>query len=414
MNASTFLRALAIALLCLIGVSGLAGCAKKPGQALATPAKNTVAFAKRSASFGIDLFKSLYDPDASVNMVLSPFSVTEALAMALNGASGETLEAMGTVLNFVDLTGPEMNAASRELCDILMGSDSTRELFLANSVWLRKGFDFDKDFVAAVKDAFKVEASVLDFTVPSSVNKVNDWVKRKTKGKIESILDSIGPNDVAYLVNAVYLRADWSDEFNPNKTTDALFHTPSSQVTVKMMRRQAEYAYLSGDGFRSVRIPYGGGSMAMYVFLPDEDVGLGGFLENMTSSKWERWMESYEKRNLSLRMPRFTAKYETLMNDALKSMGMDIAFDYSRADFRGMSATKDQNPGIFIGKVIHKGFISVGEKGTEAAAATGVVMETTSIPLEPELSVVLDRPFFYAIRDDVTGAVLFMGTLVNP
>ncbi len=125
-------------------------------------------------------------------------------------------------------------------------------------------------------------------------------------------------------------------------------------------------------------------------------------------------MESYDKKTLSLGMPRFTVKYETLMNDALKAMGMDIAFDWDRADFRGMSSSKDRNPGIYISKVMHKGFIAVGEKGTEAAAATGVVMGTTSMPLEPELSVVLNRPFFYAIRDDVTGAVLFMGTVVDP
>ncbi len=407
-------RVLLCILVCALSVLALAGCATKPNPVNATPAKNTVSFAKRSASFGIDLFKSIYDPADSMNIVMSPFSVTEALAMALNGASGETLEDMSRVLNFGDLTIPEMNAASEELCAILMGSDPTRQLLLANSVWLRDGYPFDKDFINSVEEAFEAEARVLDFTSPNSVRKVNDWVKQKTKGKIESILDSIGVNDLAYLVNAIYLKADWSDEFDPNKTSDARFSTPTSQVTVKMMRRKAEYAYLSGDGFQSVRIPYGGGSTAMYVFLPDEDVGLEGFIEDMASQNWERWMESYQKKTVSLGMPRFTGKYETLMNDALKSMGMDIAFDCDRADFRGMSSTKDRNPGIFIGRVIHKGFISVGEKGTEAAAATGVVMETKSMPLEPELSVVLNRPFFYVIRDDVTGAALFMGTVVDP
>ena len=401
-------------LLCALGATGFAGCVTKPNPVMATPAKNTVSFAQRSASFGIDLFKSLCDPVTPENMVLSPFSVTEALAMALNGAAGETLDAMNRVLELDGLTLAEMNAASKELCAILLGADPTRQLLSANSVWLRDGYRFDEAFVDAVKDAFAAEAKTLDFTSPRSVNKVNDWVKGKTKGKIESILDSIGPNDLAYLVNAIYLKADWSHAFDPNKTSDARFTTPSSQVTVKMMRRKAEYAYLSGDGFQSVRIPYGGGSMAMYVFLPDEEAGLSDFVEAMTAADWNRWMESYDKKTLSLGMPRFTVKYETLMNDALKAMGMDIAFDCDRADFRGMSSSKDRNPGIYISKVTHKGFIAVGEKGTEAAAATGVVMGTTSMPLEPELSVVLNRPFFYAIRDDVTGAVLFMGTVVDP
>jgi len=314
------------------------------------------------------------------------------------------------------------------------------QLEIANSLWVRQGIPLAEDFVETNEMYYEAEVSALDFYDPAATKVINAWVKDKTHDKIESIIDRLTAEDVLLLVNAVYFNGKWEHEFNEKVTADRDFHlSDGSAKRHPFMRRNAEYPYYRGEGFQAISLPYGNGRVSMLVFLPDrwegeefgvvDDEGeviaepgplpdfgqaLAGFVEQLTPENWDRWLDSLRTIEGDIILPKFKHEYEQTLNDVLTELGMGDAFDPTKADFNGMLPAPIDMP-FYISKVLHKTFVEVNEQGTEAAAVTSVQMAMTAMPMEEEtFTMTCDRPFFYAIRDDRTGTVLFMGAVTDP
>ncbi|MGH9755881.1 MAG: serpin family protein [Blastocatellia bacterium] len=369
--------------------------------------------AAASNAFGFDLFQQLQRQAANKNVFFSPLSVTTALAMTYNGAVGETKNAMARALKIEGMNHAELNSASAELLKALKSSDPKIDLAIANSLWARAGVRFNEDFLARNRRFYGAEVATLDFNSPQSVETINRWVGANTKGKISRIIDQIAPDQVMFLINAVYFKGQWQKRFEKKLTQPQPFHMlGGQQKQVPMMAQSGNYLYYRGDKFQAVSLPYGNGGVSLYLFLPDQGSAIGDFLKGLGDRKWEEWMNSFNDTPGDVKLPRFKMEYEKTLNDSLKALGMGAAFSGSEADFSGIRAERD----LFISEVKHKAVAEVNEEGTEAAAATSVGVGITSAvrPTPERFTFIADRPFLMAIRDSQTGAILFMGTVMEP
>ncbi len=366
-----------------------------------------------NTEFGFNLFNEIWESEQNQNIFISPFSVSVALAMTLNGASGETEQAMTDTLQLHNLSSDTINSSFYQLQNTLQTSDPKVTLTIANSLWGREGFQFKTDFLQRNELYFRADTSILDFLNPSTLQTINQWVNDNTDSKIPKILDEIEPNAVLFLINAIYFKGSWQTEFDPSDTSDGQFHlVDGSTKQVPMMYRTGPYPVYNGEDFQAINIPYGEGRMGMYIFLPDANKSdLNGFIESVNTAKWENWMEEFREREVQIKIPKFKLEYGTkVLNDVLTSLGMGVAFDEDNADFSRMADLDAVGGNLYITKVAHRTFIEVNEEGTEAAAATSVGIGIKSVT--PRF--IVDRPFFFAIRDNETGTVLFMGTVVEP
>jgi serpin B len=368
--------------------------------------------AAASNAFGFDLFQELRRQEANKNVFFSPLSVTVALAMTYNGAVGETKKAMARALKIEGMNHSELNRASAELLKALKSADPKIELDIANSLWARGGMRFNEDFLARNRQFYGAEISTLDFNSPQSVATINRWVSDSTKGKIGKIIDRIDPQQVMFLINAVYFKGQWQKRFEKSLTEDQPFYLlGGKQTQVPMMAQSGNYLYYRGDKFQALNLPYGNGGVSLYLFLPDKGSSLDEFLKGLGYQKWEEWINSFNKTPGDVKLPRFKLDYEKTLNDPLKALGMGVAFSAREADFSGIRAEKD----LHISEVKHKAVVDVNEEGTEASAATSVGVSVTSVQAPREsFTFIADRPFLMAIRDAQTGAILFMGTVMEP
>jgi serine protease inhibitor len=368
--------------------------------------------AAASNAFGFDLFQQLRRQDANKNVFFSPLSVTVALAMTYNGAAGETKNAMARALKIEGMSRGELNHASHDMLKDLKGSDPKIELAIANSLWARSGVRFNESFLADNRAFYSAEISTLDFSSPQAAATINRWVSDNTKGKISKIIDNIDPQKVMFLINAVYFKGQWQKRFEKTLTKEQPFHLPDGQKKpMPMMAQSGNYLYHRGDKFQAVSLPYGEGGVSLYLFLPDKGSSLDEFLKGLSFQKWEGWINNFNDTPGDVKLPRFKLDYEETLNDSLKAVGMGVAFNPREADFSGIRPERD----LFISEVKHKAVVEVNEEGTEAAAATSVGVTTTSIREPRErFSFVADRPFLMAIRDSKTGAILFMGAVMEP
>jgi serine protease inhibitor len=368
--------------------------------------------AAASNAFGFDLFQQLKRQETNKNVFFSPLSVTVALAMTYNGAAGETKKAMARALKIEGMDHSELNRASAELLKALKSSDPKIELAIANSLWARGGMRFNEEFLARNRQFYGAEISTLDFNSPQSVATINRWVSESTKGKIGKIIDRIDPQQVMFLINAVYFKGQWQKRFEKSLTEDQPFYMPGGQQKqVPMMAQSGAYLYFRGDKFQALNLPYGNGGVSLYLFLPDKGSSLDEFLKGLSYQKWEEWINRFHNAPGDVKLPRFKLDYEKTLNDQLKALGMGVAFSAREADFSGIRAEKD----LFISEVKHKAIVEVNEEGTEAAAATSVGVSVTSVQEPRErFNFIADRPFLMAIRDSQTGAILFMGAVMEP
>ena len=367
--------------------------------------------------FGFNLFNEIRKTEQNKNIFISPFSVSIALAMTLNGAAGETEQAMANTLQLQGLSSELINAGYAELNQILLASDPKVTLAIANSLWARQGIPFKQDFLQRNTQFFGAEISGLDFDNPDASKTINNWVDTNTNGKIEKIVsDRIDPSTVMFLINAIYFKGTWQTEFDPSKTHTDVFHLATDEERqVPMMSRTGTYPYYENRevGFQAISLSYGDGRMSMYIFLPVRASNLNTFSGNLNAESWENWMSQFREQEVFLKVPKFRMEYEKQLNNTLQALGMDIAFDADRADFSRMASLDTLNGNLYIEKVVHKTFIEVNEEGTEAAAATSVAIGVTSVqPPPPQF--IADRPFFFAIRDNDTKTVLFMGVVAEP
>jgi serpin B len=362
--------------------------------------------------FAFKLFDALTQQERERNIFISPTSVALALLMAYNGAHGETQRAMAAALELDGMSLDDINRVGADLMQALEQLDPQVRLAIANSLWIRKGIDFDHSFMHRLQELYHAEAIELDFAAPASVQRINTWVNERTNDKISSILDQLDRLAVLVLINAIYFKGNWTSAFDKAKTTDHPFTLPSGQKkTVPMMRRAGEWRYYWDSALAAVSIPYGSGRLTMDVFLPEERGGLQAFYQLLSGTNWQIWTHQFRKAEGTVMLPRFKLEYEIKLNAALSALGMEMAFDRRRADFSAMCRSEQ----ISISQVKHKTFVDVNEEGTEAAAVTAVEFRALGmIAHDRRFTFIVDRPFFFAIRDTRTGAILFMGSIVDP
>jgi len=367
--------------------------------------------AGRTTEFAFALYAQLLRERAGESLFVSPPSVALALAMAHAGAEGATREEIAKALQGTGLGQDELARRYSAVLAVLRSADPKVRLEIANSAWVRAGFPLRKEYVSLLADRYGARAQELDFNAPGAAAAINAWVGERSSGRIARIVpDSISPLQVLYLVNAVYFKGEWSEKFEKGETRPQPFHLPGGRTKERpFMRRTGDYRYLERPEFRSIRIPYGAGRMGFYVFLPREGSTLADFHPLLTAANWKKWMGAFGSRECRLEMPRFRLEWSADLVAALSALGMPGAFKEG-ADFRGMSPLGDR---LFITGALQKTFVEVNEEGTEAAAATAVGVGVTSAP-PPPVPFVVDRPFFCALRDDETGALLFMGSILEP
>jgi serpin B len=378
--------------------------------------------------FGLKLLSELNKAEPA-NIFISPASISMALTMTWNGANDSTREAMAKSLEITGLDPDVVNHDYAQLREDLQKADPQVKLTIANSLWARKGIAFREEFVRTNQECFAAEMTALDFARPDATKRINDWVKKSTGGMIDRIVEQINPLDILFLINAIYFKGKWTDRFKTEDTRDRDFTLDDGTTKkVPMMHQDGKYRYFRGEGFQAVSLPYGAKRMSMYVFLPDRtqaeefpvppgpasDSGKGTqmFLDKLTSENWETWMGQFRDFKGDVTLPKFRLEYEASLNVALKTLGMGIAFDPAEADFTRMVKTK---AGAHISEVKHKAVVEVNEEGTEAAAVTSVRMALTAMPPpEERFSMIVDHPFFLAIRDNQTGMLLFTGIVRDP
>jgi serpin B len=365
--------------------------------------------------FGIRLYRQLAEKPG--NVFFSPTSIELALGMAYNGARGSSKDGMARALGYGSMTLEEVNQANAELLALLANPDPKVDLFIANAVWAKQGVTYNEGFMQRCKDSFLAEPMTVDFRQPEAAQTINGWVKTHTKDKIAEIVSAEAISDaIMVLTNAIYFKAGWTDEFPASATKDGTFKTgDGKEVTVPMMARSARMEYLENEHFQMVRLPYQGQFVGMYVLLPRPGVTLKDCVAKMTAADWKSWTAAMTKRQGEVKMPRFKTDYATSLKSALAALGMADAFDPSKADLNGILPPGATSERVFISDALHKTYLSVDEQGTEAAAATAVIMGITSAPAPAEpFSMVVDRPFLLAIADKPTGVILFLGSISSP
>lgn len=393
----------------------LARAATPPPKKRAPASPDVIHLAGGANQFALDLYGKVRESNEG-NIFLSPASISTALSMTYGGAGGETADQMKSVLH-LDLPEDKLFAALGQLANELSGARQPGlEFNIANRLWGQKSFDFRPDFLKQTRDTFGAELATLNFTTDADGARktINDWVAKQTKDKISDLLPPGSINGMTRLVltNAIYFKGDWQSPFTADQTKPAPFLLGADKkIEAPLMFQQKKFRYAKADGAQVLELPYADGRMSMIALLPEKADGLAK-LEAQLSSEWlQKAITGLRKREVLVWLPKFKMASEFSLGDTLQALGMTLAFDANRADFSRMSDAR----GLSISSVIHKAVVDVNEKGTEAAAATGVVVGLTSIavPEEP-VTFRADHPFIFLIRDQATGSIVFLGRVTDP
>lgn len=371
-----------------------------------------------NSAFAFDLYQRLSAQDG--NLFFSPYSISLALAMTSAGARGETEAQMRETLHFTlpqEEFHPAFNALDQELAsrpEAPADKQQPFQLKIANSIWGQKGYEFLPAFLDTLARNYGAGLRLVDFQNAAEATRVtiNDWVSEQTEGKIQNLIPQgvITPLTRLVLANAIYFKADWLVQFNKEKTSEAPFNLlEGTTVNVPMMSFSSPelLPYARGQGFQAVELPYVGETTSMLVIVPDKGT-FADYEKSFNAEKLNEITSSLKRESLALHMPKFKFETQYGLVETLASMGMKLAFTDGEADFSGMDGTRS----FFIGDILHKAYVAVDEEGTEAAAATAVVVGITSV--QESIPVNIDRPFLFVIRDNPTGSVLFIGRVLNP
>ncbi len=365
-------------------------------------------------AFAFDLYQILRQ--TSGNVFYSPCSISLALAMTYAGARGETEQQMADTLHFIlpqDRLHPAFNSLDIELSQRGEGAEGKDgegfRLNIVNAIWGQKDYQFLATFLDILAENYGAGLRILDFIKEPEESRItiNQWVSDQTEGRIEELIQEglIDTFTRLVLTNAVYFNAAWEYPFEEDRTCDGAFYLLSGdEVTVPMMKRTESFGYTEGDGYKAVELPYDGGELSMVVLLPEAGK-LEMFESSLDAQQMETIMEALEPNQIALTLPQFEFESEYSLKEVLTVMGMPAAFS-ARADFSGMAHNRE----LYIDDVVHRTFLSVDEAGTEAAAATAVIVAVIGMPI----TVTIDRPFILFIRDIETGAILFVGRVLNP
>lgn len=369
--------------------------------------------ANANNKFALDFYS--FAKEDGKNVFFSPISIMTAFAIAYEGANGITADEMQQVFKFTS----DEQERKKEFQSLLnefgnsgmLGSDSEYTLHMANALWVADHFEPRKEYIDTAKTYYDSRVDKVDFVTDSGANTINDWVKSQTQNKIEELINPEDTDEMTALIitNAIYFKGDWVRQFNPSFTQQANFHINEKEtVRVEMMDLDKPILnYAENDLLQMIQLPYKGDKVSMLVLLPKEIDGLDALEKEMTVENLTLWKNSLEEKMSGVYLPKFTTATEYDLKKILSPMGIRVAFDSNAADFSGIS---EHDP-IFIDSAIHKTFVSVDEKGTEAAAATAI---TGKLQSGPPNTFRADHPFVFIIQDDSTGNILFIGRVVNP
>jgi serpin B len=374
-------------------------------------AENINALIKGNSDFSFDMYKKLSTPDS--NLFFSPYSISIAFAMTWAGASGQTESEMAATLHFgLDQAGLHPAFDALDLGLKAQAQKDSFQLNIVNQLWGEKTYYFLPDYLKTVSVNYGASMRLLDFINNPDPSRlvINDWVSNQTNSRIKDLIPqgSITEDTRLVLTNAIYFKAQWADTFLKESTSDQLFYTGGDSMVVKFMHKKADYKYVSNSDFSALEIPYKGKNLSMLFILPQQ--GKTASVESgLSSDMISNLTGSMQQTMVYVAIPKFKfTTSSTSLRQVLGSLGMVSAFS-DMADFSGIDGTRL----LRISDVIHKAFVAVDERGTEAAAATAVIMGTSSFEPNP-VFFTLDRPFIFLIRDDTTGTVLFMGKVVIP
>jgi serpin B len=374
---------------------------------------NRTALVKGNGAFAFDLYAHLRSNEG--NLFFSPYSISTALAMTYAGARGETAGQMAKVLHF-QLNPNLFHPACAELTRALNGYGLPHDyqLSVANSLWGARDLRFLEDYQQLLKSNYGSRIRSVDFRRQPDPSRqlINRWVEERTNGKIKELLqrDDITRETALVLVNAIYFKAAWEMPFQPSATNkDDRFETGSGKtVPVAMMRQTGHFNYMEDEALQALELPYEGRELSFIAFLPKEKNGLARLEQSLTAAKLDSWLAKLKSQEVRVDLPRFKITSRFDLADVLSAMGMPLAFR-AGADCSGMTTQEK----LFISKVIHQAFVEVNEEGTEAAAATAVLMMRASA-VQKQITFRADHPFLFLLRDNRTGSILFVGRMANP
>lgn len=369
-----------------------------------------------SNEFAFELMREAYADEAEKpNVFLSPLSASMALGMTLNGAAGETFDAMRGTLRFEGLSQEEINHAYRDLIELLLELDSGVDMRIANSAWAAQGLPFRSEFFEAIQTWFDAQAEERDFSDPATVDAINGWADEQTNGRISQVLDEIDPDHILFLLNAIYFNGSWTHRFDAEETRPSPFtFADGSEVEVERMNGELRAGIRFVDGVQIGELAYGGQAFVMNLVLPPEGGSLEELLASLDAQTWERWTEGlpedYQKaQEIQVGLPKLELSYEKKLNDVLTTLGMGVAFSGRLADFSRL-VESDFTQNVFLDFVKQNTYLRVDEEGTEAAAVTTVGFKATSMPP----SLIVDRPYLLVIRERLSGTILFIGAIGDP
>src|SRR5690554_6413701 len=405
----------------IIGLSLASSCDKNevetPSGTLTDPIQINLRSAeqemvKTDQSFAFAFFENVFDEeslDKDHNFMVSPLSLSMALAMTQNGAAGDTKTVMQEALRWRDFPDDEaINDYYKKLKEALLKTDPSTSLSIANAIFTNQSVAINPGFTNTNRSYFDATVQQVDFSNPATTSVINQWASDNTNGLIEKVIDKTKADDLMYLLNAIYFKGVWVSEFKKSNTLKKSFTLENgSLVDVDMMNQTAEFNYNSNDDLQIVQLPYGNEAFSMMVLLPKDNKKLHDVVEAIKEPNyWSSLIAGSRKYEVVLSLPKFKTTYSKKLNNVLMDMGMGVAFS-DNADFSGLSEVSSK-----IDFVNQNTYISTDEVGTEAAAVTTIGMVATSMPIEPERVIFnANKPFLYIIQENYTGSILFMGAV---
>jgi serine protease inhibitor len=343
------------------------------------------------------------------NLSISPLSLSIAIALLNNGADGSTAQELAEFLGIQDIEPERVNTAYADILGRLgQHHGNANRLSIANSLWVRPGLTLKPEFVHSSQNFYSTEVFNLDFANSDNLSVINEWIDRQTNGNIKKIVSSadLHANTILILLNAIYFKGVWQQQFDRALTQEALFILSDRQSKLyPMMSQSGSYEYCNEPEFQAIVLPYSDSNITMTVFLPHDRISLTDFLQPLNVDKFRQWKSQFSMMQGDLTLPRFTIDYEESLIDIFKILGLEIALS-ARANYQ-----KIADRAIAVSDIKHKALIEVNEEGTAASAATGVMMQRS---LRQKFRMVVNRPFFFVIQDEQTGIILFMGAVWEP
>jgi serpin B len=400
-SAAGFSTGLIAALLCFLSC-----------QSRAALTTNEQELTAANTGFGFHLLQQIATEQPGTNIFISPYSASTALQMVSTGAGGTTLTEMQQTLGTINMEPDALNEANKKISAIINSKNADFLLTTANALWYRAGTPVESPFIKGNESFFGATVEALHFNETSAVKIMNAWASRETHGKIDEIVSPpIPPRTRMFVANAVYFLGSWETPFDTNSTMDRPFYLSSGdQASLPMMEQTGTFSYYGGNGYQAVQLPYKGGNLSMYVFLPGANSSLEELLGTFNGAWWQAIQTEFSQQQGTVVLPKFTLKCAVDLVQPLQALGMTDAFT-PNADFAKIS----REP-LFVSDVKQQAYVEVNEQGTEATAVTTVTIVATAEPMPPPqtFQMIVDRPFLFFIVDQQAGTILFMGAVVNP